>query len=161
MTQTLNILTLFWGGDFFSGTKCSCVKRDEFLHYPLQRTFSKWRQFFFCPTSVLTFTHHASCILGQAFRYSPENAFYMFNQQIYFIIWYFLIKYIKSVLWRGAKCLSYIEEARCLKVNIHVVFLCYLHTLILIILSAWICRWLCALLLKQMGSTCIIACRES
>jgi len=29
-----------------------------------------------------------------------------------------LIKYIKSVLWRVAKRLSYIEEARCLKVNI-------------------------------------------
>jgi len=29
-----------------------------------------------------------------------------------------LIKYIKSVLWRVAKCLSYIEEARCLKVNV-------------------------------------------
>ena len=28
-----------------------------------------------------------------------------------------LIKYIKSVLWRVAKCLSYIEEARCLKVS--------------------------------------------
>jgi hypothetical protein len=28
---------------------------------------------------------------------------------------YLLIKYIKSVLWRVAKCLSYIEEARCLK----------------------------------------------
>jgi hypothetical protein len=33
---------------------------------------------------------------------------------------YLLIKYIKSVLWRVAKCLSYIEEARCLKVNITV-----------------------------------------
>ena len=30
---------------------------------------------------------------------------------------YMLIKYIKSVLWRVAKCLSYIEEARCLKVK--------------------------------------------
>jgi len=30
---------------------------------------------------------------------------------------YLLIKYIKSVLWRVAKCLSYIEEARCLKVK--------------------------------------------
>ena len=30
---------------------------------------------------------------------------------------YFLIKYIKSVLWRVAKRLSYIEDARCLKVN--------------------------------------------
>ena len=36
------------------------------------------------------FRHRASCILGQAFRYSPENAFYIFNQQIYFIIWYLL-----------------------------------------------------------------------
>ena len=30
---------------------------------------------------------------------------------------YLLIKYIKSVLWRVAKRLSYIEEARCLKFN--------------------------------------------
>jgi len=28
-----------------------------------------------------------------------------------------LIKYTKSVLWRVAKCLSYIEEVRCLKVK--------------------------------------------
>jgi len=28
-----------------------------------------------------------------------------------------LIKYIKSLLWRVAKRLSYIEDARCLKVN--------------------------------------------
>ena len=38
----------------------------------------------------LTFRHRASCILGQAFRYFPENAFYIFNQKIYFIIWYLL-----------------------------------------------------------------------
>ena len=30
---------------------------------------------------------------------------------------YLLIKCIKNTLWRVAKCLSYIEEARCLKVN--------------------------------------------
>jgi len=36
---------------------------------------------------LLTFRHRASCFIGQAFRYSPENAFYVFNQQIYFIIW--------------------------------------------------------------------------
>ena len=30
---------------------------------------------------------------------------------------YLLIKYIKSVLWRVVKCLSYIEEVRCLKVK--------------------------------------------
>ena len=35
---------------------------------------------------TLTFRNRASCILGQAFHYSPENAFYIFNQQIYFII---------------------------------------------------------------------------
>ena len=29
-----------------------------------------------------------------------------------------MIKYIKSVLWRAAKRLSYIEDARCLKVNV-------------------------------------------
>jgi len=33
-----------------------------------------------------------------------------------------LIKYIKSVLWRVAKCLSYIEEARCLKVKVTAYF---------------------------------------
>ena len=33
-------------------------------------------------TVVLTFRHRVSCILGQAFHYSPENAFYIFNQQI-------------------------------------------------------------------------------
>ena len=31
---------------------------------------------------------------------------------------YLLIKYIKSVLWRVAKCLSYIEDARCPKVKV-------------------------------------------
>ena len=30
---------------------------------------------------------------------------------------YLLIKYIKSVLWRAAKRLSYIEDARCLQVK--------------------------------------------
>ena len=31
---------------------------------------------------------------------------------------YLLIKYIKSVLWRTAKRLSYIEDKRCLKVKL-------------------------------------------
>ena len=38
----------------------------------------------------LTFRHRASSVLGQAFRYSPENAYYIFNQQLYFIIWFLL-----------------------------------------------------------------------
>ena len=32
---------------------------------------------------------------------------------------YLLIKYIKNVPWRVAKRLSYIEDARCLKVNVN------------------------------------------
>ena len=34
------------------------------------------------------FNLQAPCVLyiGQAFRYSSENAFYIFNQQMYFII---------------------------------------------------------------------------
>ena len=40
------------------------------------------------PVRVLTFRHRVSCVLGQAFHYSPENAFYIFNQQIYFITLY-------------------------------------------------------------------------
>ena len=41
-----------------------------------------------CPDNrlPLTFRHRASCILGHVFHCSPENAFYIFNQQIYFII---------------------------------------------------------------------------
>ena len=41
-------------------------------------------------SNELTFRHRASCFIGQAFRYSPENAFYIFNEQIYFIIRYLL-----------------------------------------------------------------------
>ena len=45
---------------------------------------------------------------------------------------YLLIKYIKSVLCRVAKCLSYIEEARCLKFKIvgtiHFLFLTFSGT---------------------------------
>ena len=40
-----------------------------------------------------------------------------------------LIKYIKSVLWRVAKRLSYIEEARCLKVNVRLILHIYYHSL--------------------------------
>ena len=48
----------------------------------------------------LTFRHRASCILGQAFHYSPENAFYLFNQQntFHYLIfaWPFIID-IKNI----------------------------------------------------------------
>ena len=52
----------------------------ELRHLPAQNYLSPIRE------DTLTFRHRASCILGQAFRYSPEKAFYIFNQQIYFII---------------------------------------------------------------------------
>jgi len=42
---------------------------------------------------------------------------------------YLLIKYIKSVLWRIRKRLSYIEDARCLKVNFSVVYTNKSHAL--------------------------------
>ena len=51
------------------------------------RCREKWPR---CWRLGLTFRHRAFSILGQAFHYSPENAFYIFNQQIYFIIWYLL-----------------------------------------------------------------------
>jgi hypothetical protein len=35
---------------------------------------------------MLNFRHRESSLLGLAFHYSSENAFYIFNQQIYFII---------------------------------------------------------------------------
>jgi len=41
---------------------------------------------------IKRFNIYKPCVLyiGQAFRYSPQNAFYIFNQQIYLIIWYLL-----------------------------------------------------------------------
>jgi len=47
-----------------------------------------------------------------------------------------LIKYIKSVLWRVAKLLSYKEDARCLKVKIQIPIRFYgtvLHVFIYVI----------------------------
>jgi len=38
--------------------------------------------------SPLTFMHRASSMLGQAFHNFPENAFYIFYQQLCFIIGY-------------------------------------------------------------------------
>ena len=61
---------------------------QPYLYHFSLFTFVRTRTnvFFVC----LTFRHRVPCILGQAFRYSPENAFYIFNQQIYFIIWHLL-----------------------------------------------------------------------
>ena len=66
------------------------------IHLIMQYTepvseWSCWRMFIETwPHSELTFRHRASSIQGQAFRYTSENAFYIFNQQIYFITWFLL-----------------------------------------------------------------------
>ena len=41
-----------------------------------------------------------------------------------------MIKNIKSVLWRAAKRLSYIEDVRCLKVKIAILLVSYPETLL-------------------------------
>ena len=67
---------------------------DANLRFYITTVQDGWRKSAFLtracfPCTIhLTFRHRASCILGQAFHYSPENAFYILNQQIYFIIWY-------------------------------------------------------------------------
>ena len=55
------------------------------LRLHLQPYSSSDRETHNLPRSLI-FRHRASCILGQTFHYSPENAFYIFNQQTYYII---------------------------------------------------------------------------
>ena len=74
---------------FYTSTSNKRAARPKLYTKSLTRDLerivaSHWWEF------PLTFRHRASCILGQAFHYSPENAFYIFNQQIYFIIRYLL-----------------------------------------------------------------------
>ena len=64
--------------------------KRKILHFPhlvhLGTLYGSQNKQRILPCTALTFRHRASCILGQAFHYSPENGFYIFNQQIYFII---------------------------------------------------------------------------
>ena len=64
---------------------CVCVCVRDVDGDALCKSASRYSRELLVPVD-LTFRHRASCILRQAFRYSPENAFYIFNQQIYFII---------------------------------------------------------------------------
>ena len=73
-TRNLDVLTHFTTASFFISS--APRRKPSTMHCELAVT--------------LTFRYRASCILGQAFRYSPEYAFYIFNQQMYFIIWYLL-----------------------------------------------------------------------
>jgi len=68
------------------------------LHYT--RTYAiyllpMWLSWLFTRTETITpYTINLQAprflYIGQAFRCYPENAFYIFNQHIYFIIWYLL-----------------------------------------------------------------------
>ena len=68
---------------FYTSTSNKRAARPKLYTKSLTRDLKRWE-------FPLTFRHRASCILGQAFHYSPKNAFYIFNQLIYFIIWYLL-----------------------------------------------------------------------
>jgi hypothetical protein len=78
---------------------------------------------------------HRGCIIRQAVTHSsapedgqnncPKHDQWCTVKQISDNAIYLMIKYIKSVLRRVAKRLSYIEDARCLKVKLHVyVYVC-------------------------------------
>jgi len=49
---------------------------------------------------------------------------------------YLLTKYIKSVIWRVAERLSYIEDAWCLKVNVLVILMCVIPLVLYTTLSS-------------------------
>ena len=70
------------GSDPSSSGAILCESRDGILSVSVWPLRSRIAQF----VATFNFRHRASCVLGQAFHYSPENAFYIFNQQIYFII---------------------------------------------------------------------------
>ena len=48
---------------------------------------------------------------------------------------YLLIIYIKSILWRVAKCLSYIQDARCLKVKAKIQYIIIYNNIISVMCS--------------------------
>jgi len=74
--QTRNITSIFIVTQVSSSMSLVKFRKVIFL---LRRTKSEI-------TAILIFRHRASCILGKAFHCTPEKAFYIFNQQIYFII---------------------------------------------------------------------------
>ena len=92
--RALKVVANTWGVVNFVATVLAAVQNTPFsteYHVHLLQYDSQWSNYlsFEKPIVKLTFR---PCVLyiGQAFRYSPENAFYIFNQQIYFIIWYLL-----------------------------------------------------------------------
>ena len=110
----------WWNSAHDIWTKCSSafvkytkIIQEKFVHFSYRRTRNyvyvcivnkrnilKVNRLSLCTASngahslLSCFNLQAPCVLyiGQAFHYSPENAFYIFNQQIYFIIWYLLAR---------------------------------------------------------------------
>ena len=67
---------------------------------------------------------------------------------------YLLINYIKIVLWRVAKRLSYIEDAQCLKVKLFVLHCCHVTRITLLCQlfnMFWHCHWSCRNLAMNAG----------
>ena len=55
-----------------------------YVHFSVLASFVSWNEEF--DSDAFNLQAPRFLYIGQAFRYSPENAFYVFNQQIYFII---------------------------------------------------------------------------
>ena len=80
-----SVVRMFWMVNVIMKT-LPCVTCNSTSSQQLQRLEREGR------TLQPNINLQAPCVLylGQAFHYSPENAFYIFNQQIYFIMWYLL-----------------------------------------------------------------------
>ena len=84
MRRAIPLLPSVLSCDFVRWT-LKCIEKLQHNNIQILITFhwirrNKYKCFIVLVYSTLTFRHRASCILGQAFRYSPENAFYIFNQ---------------------------------------------------------------------------------
>jgi hypothetical protein len=70
------LYTTFWCG-ITLGKHSHVTARKRWDCNPWRWPFKSWNMLEL--RVLLTFRHLASCILGQAFRYSPENVLYIFN----------------------------------------------------------------------------------
>ena len=91
--QTIMLPRKYWNNNGIpSGALCSdgsfCQQRQDGSRITTSRPTQRNSQNSHKLSSIEREAFQAPCFLyiGQAFRYSPENAFYIFNQLIYFII---------------------------------------------------------------------------
>jgi len=69
---------------------CPGLYRVCFTFTVITEAFQVWFFHQNFPTICIDLQAPRFLYIGQEFRCSPEKAFYIFNQQIYFIIWYLL-----------------------------------------------------------------------